>query len=51
MNACKTISLITEIIIIMIIIIIIIIIIITRQVVGRPVCDQGAIPEDEKLYA
>ena len=29
----------------------IIIIIITRQVLGRPVCDRGAIPEDEKLYA
>ena len=28
-----------------IIIIIIIIIIITRQVLGRPVCDRGAIPE------
>ena len=23
----------------------------TRQVLGRPVCDRGAIPEDEKLYA
>ena len=22
---------------------------ITRQVLGRPVCDRGAIPEDEKL--
>ena len=32
------------IIIIIIIIIILIIIIITRQVLGRPVCDQGAIP-------
>ena len=31
--------------------IIITIIIITRQVLGRPVCDRGAIPEDEKLYA
>ena len=39
------------IIIIIIIIIIMIIIIITRQVLGRPVCDRGAIPEDEKLYA
>ena len=27
----------------------IIIIVITRQVLGRPVCDRGAIPEDEKL--
>ena len=36
-------------IIIIIMIIIIIIIIITRQVLGRPVCDRGAIPEDEKL--
>ena len=27
------------------------IIYITRQVLGRPVCDQGAIPENEKLYA
>ena len=27
------------------------IIIITRQVLSRPVCDRGAIPEDEKLYA
>ena len=23
----------------------------TRQVLGRPVCDRGAIPENEKLYA
>ena len=23
----------------------------TRQVLGRPVCDRGAIPEGEKLYA
>ena len=29
----------------------IIIIVITRQVLGRPVCDRGAIPENEKLYA
>ena len=35
---------ITIIIIIIIIIIMIIIIIITRQVLGRPVCDRGAIP-------
>ena len=33
----------------LIIIIIMIIIIITRQVLGRHVCDRGAIPEDEKL--
>ena len=26
-------------------------IMITRQVLGLPVCDRGAIPEDEKLYA
>ena len=32
-----------------IIIIVIIIIIITRQVLGRPVCNRGAISEDEKL--
>ena len=31
--------------------IIIIMVIITRQVPGCPVCDRGAIPEDEKLYA
>ena len=36
---------------IVIIIMIIITIIITRQVLGRPVCNRGAIPEDEKLYA
>ena len=24
---------------------------ITRQVLGRPACDRGAIPENEKLYA
>ena len=30
--------------IIIIIVIIIIIIVITRQVLGRPVCDRGAIP-------
>ena len=35
----------------LIIIIIMIIIIITRQVLGRPVCNRGAIPENEKLYA
>ena len=28
-----------------------IIMIITRQVLGRPVCERGVIPEDEKLYA
>ena len=32
------------IVILIIILIIIIIIIITRQVLGRPVCDRGAIP-------
>ena len=32
-------------------IIIIIMIIITRPVLGRPVCDRGAISENEKLYA
>ena len=36
---------------IIIMIIMIIIIIITRQVLGRPVCDRVAIPENEKLYA
>ena len=38
-------SLMITIIIIIIIIIMIIIIIITRQVLGRPVCDRGAIPQ------
>ena len=32
-------------------IMIMIMVMITRQVLSRPVCDRGAIPKDEKLYA